>query len=100
MVEELPPPDYKVEKVAFSAFYNTRLEFILKKLNITTLLVSGVGTNGAIESTVRDAHLRDYTIYIVEDCVAGFNPALHEASLKNMAALGQVVSSKELIREP
>lgn len=97
IVDELPPPDYKVEKVAFSAFYNTRLEFLLKKLNITTLLFSGVGTNGAVESTVRDAHLRDYTIYLLEDCVAGFNPALHQASLENLATLGQIINSSLLL---
>jgi len=96
IIEELPPPDYKIEKVAFSAFYNTRLEFLLRKLNVTTLLFAGVGTNGAVESTVRDAHLRDYTIYILEDCVAGFSPALHEASLKNLATLGQLVKSEEI----
>jgi nicotinamidase-related amidase len=97
IIEELPPPDYKIEKVAFSAFYNTRLEFLLRKLNITSLLIAGVGTNGAVESTVRDAHLRDYTIYLLEDCVAGFNPALHEASLKNMATLGQVINSSVVL---
>lgn len=97
IIEELPPPDYKIEKVAFSAFYNTRLEFLLKKLNITSLLIAGVGTNGAVESTVRDAHLRDYTIYLLEDCMAGFNPALHEASLKNMATLGQVINSSVVL---
>jgi ureidoacrylate peracid hydrolase len=54
------PADYTVEKVAYSAFYQTRLEYILTRASgIDTLIVGGIVTNGGVASTVRDAHLRN-----------------------------------------
>jgi nicotinamidase-related amidase len=97
IVAELPPPDFLIEKPAFSAFFASRLDFVLARLGIARLLIGGVGTNGAVESTLRDAQLRDLGITLVTDCTAGFNRDLHEISLKNMASLARLVSSQELI---
>ncbi len=47
LVDELSPADFTVEKVAYSAFYQTRLEYILRYLGIDTLIVGGIGTPGA-----------------------------------------------------
>ena len=51
-----------VEKVAYSAFYMSRLEWVLRKAEITTLLVAGIVTNGGVASTVRDAHVRENVV--------------------------------------
>ena len=66
-VEELGPVDIRVEKVAYSAFYMSRLEWVLRRAGITTLLVGGVVTNGGVASTVRDAHVRDFTCVVLAD---------------------------------
>jgi ureidoacrylate peracid hydrolase len=50
LVDELPRPIYTVEKVAYSAFYQTRLEYILRALDIDTLIVGGIVTNGGVAS--------------------------------------------------
>ena len=59
LVDELAPADLAVEKIAYSAFYMTRLEWLLRKMGIDKLYVAGLVTNGGITSTVRDAHVRD-----------------------------------------
>ena len=41
VVEELEPIDCTIEKVAYSAFYMTRLEWLLRKCGIEALLVGG-----------------------------------------------------------
>ena len=41
MVEELAPPDLSVEKIAYSAFSMTRLEWILRKVGIEKLYIAG-----------------------------------------------------------
>jgi hypothetical protein len=41
LVDELSTADYTVEKVAYSAFYQTRLEYILRALDIDTLIIGG-----------------------------------------------------------
>lgn len=44
--------DITVEKVAYSAFHASRLEFVLGRLGITALLVAGIVMNGGVASTM------------------------------------------------
>ncbi len=48
LVDALKPADFTVEKVAFSAFYESRLEFVLRMADIETLIFAGIVTNGGI----------------------------------------------------
>ena len=52
LVDELAPADLAVEKIAYSAFYMTRLEWVLRKAGIEKLYVAGIVTNGGVASTV------------------------------------------------
>ena len=81
LVDTLAPADYTVEKVAYSAFYQTRLEYIMRALEIDTLIVGGIVTNGGVASTVRDAHLRNIHTILLSDGCAAFQPEVHEATL-------------------
>ena len=87
LVDTLAPADFTVEKVAYSAFYQTRLAFLLRKLGIDTLIVGGIVTNGGVASTVRDAHLRDLHTILLTDGCAAFRAEVHDATL---TALGTV----------
>src|SRR3989442_10835801 len=58
LVDTLKPADLMIEKVAYSAFYMSRMEFVLRRAGIDTLVFAGIVTNGGVASTVRDAHLR------------------------------------------
>jgi nicotinamidase-related amidase len=97
LVETLAPADYTVEKVAYSAFYQTRLEFILRKLGIDTLVIGGIVTNGGVASTVRDAHLRDIDTVLLSDGSAAFKPEVHEATLTSLGSLGTQMTCAEAI---
>jgi len=55
LVDELAPADLTVEKVANSALYMTRLEWLVARTGISHLYVCGIVTNGGVASTVRDA---------------------------------------------
>jgi ureidoacrylate peracid hydrolase len=82
--------DIVIEKVAYSAFYMTRLEWVLRKLNIDRLIVGGIVTNGGVASTVRDAHVRDIEAIVLEDGCAAFTSEVHAtaiAALKPVAAI-------------
>src|SRR5262249_55371463 len=59
LVDALQPADVTVEKIAYSAFYMTRLEWVLRKCTIEKLLICGIVTNGGVASTAREAHVRD-----------------------------------------
>ena len=81
LVDKLQPADITVEKVAYSAFYQTRMEFALSRAGINTLFVCGIVTNGGVASTVRDAHVRDFHTITLEDGCAAFSPETHDTCL-------------------
>jgi len=87
LVDELQPADITIEKVAYSAFYQSRLEFALNRAGITTLMVCGIVTNGGVASTVREAHVRDFQTIILEDGCAAFSAETHDISIASLATV-------------
>ncbi len=93
VVDELGHADIAVEKIAYSAFYMSRLEWVLRRAETTHLLVTGIVTNGGVASTIRDAHVRDFEITVIEDGCAAMTPALHTTAieaLRPVAAISRV----------
>ncbi|MEM6358429.1 MAG: cysteine hydrolase [Pseudomonadota bacterium] len=97
LVDALAPADYTVEKVAYSAFYQTRLEYILRALGIRALIVGGIVTNGGVASTLRDAHLRDIPTVLLSDGSAAFDPAVHDATLTSLATVTRAMTCTKAI---
>ena len=99
LVDELAPADYTVEKVAYSAFYQTRLEYILRALDIDTLIVGGIVTNGGVASTVRDAHLRNVHTVLLSDGCAAFRQEVHNATLISLGSISPILTCAELLED-
>jgi nicotinamidase-related amidase len=90
VVEIAPWVDVSVCKVAYSAFFNTQLDWVLRRAGITTVVVCGIVTNGGVASTVRDAHMRDYRTLVLADGCAAFQSSVHDTSLADMATVAQL----------
>ena len=97
LVDALAPADYTIEKVAYSALYQTRLEYILRALEIETLIVGGIVTNGGVASTLRDAHLRNLHTIVLTDGCAAFRSEVHDATLLSLASVTEQVSCDEAL---
>ena len=98
-VDALQPVDVVVEKVAYSAFYMSRLEWVIRKLGVTRLLVCGIVTNGGVASTVRDAHVRDIETIVMEDGCAAFTLATHATAIDALRPVGRVAAIKDMLME-
>lgn len=98
LVDALQPADLTVEKVAYSAFYQTRMEFSLRKAGIDTLLVCGIVTNGGVASTVRSAHVRDFNAIVLSDGCAAFSQASHESAIADLSTVGKVITCAQAQR--
>ena len=98
LVDSLQPADITVEKVAYSAFYQSRMEFTLSRAGIKTLMVCGIVTNGGVASTVRDAHVRDFQTITLSDGCAAFSAATHNVAIQSLATVGEVITIAEAIR--
>jgi nicotinamidase-related amidase len=97
LVDTLAPADYTIEKVAYSALYQTRLEYILRSLDIDTLIVGGIVTNGGVASTVRDAHLRNMHTILLTDGCAAFDAKVHDATLLSLASVTPQMTCADMI---
>jgi len=87
IVEELKPlaavnPAYVIRKHRFGAFYETRLEMMLKMLGTRTLFVAGTTANACVETSIREAYLRDYDVVALDDCISGVNAEWEETAKK------------------
>jgi catechol 2,3-dioxygenase-like lactoylglutathione lyase family enzyme len=67
-------PSLVFRKHRFGCFYETRLEAALRMLGIEALLVCGATANACVETTLREAYLRDYDVVAVTDCIAAVRP--------------------------
>jgi nicotinamidase-related amidase len=99
VVDELAPADVTVEKIAYSAFYASRLEWVLHKCGIERLIVAGIVTNGGIASTVRDAHVREFDCTVLEDGCAAFSFDMHRAAIEGLRPVARVATVAEILRE-
>ncbi len=93
----IKPDDIIVQKWRPSAFRSTNLDMVLRCNDIKTVILTGVITQGCVESTARDAMFHDYYTVIVQDSVATYKKDLHDASLKVMSSRFDMLNADELI---
>lgn len=67
-------PTFIVTKHRFGAFYETRLKALLDMLGVQALFVTGTTANACVETTLREAYLRDYDVVAVTDAIAAVRP--------------------------
>ncbi|MDR6857492.1 cysteine hydrolase [Variovorax guangxiensis] len=90
--------DVTVCKVAYSAFFNTQLDWVLRRAGIETVAVCGIVTNGGVASTVRDAHMRDYRTLVLADGCAAFGEERHQTSLADMHNVAEVMDCADFVQ--
>jgi ureidoacrylate peracid hydrolase len=99
LVDELQPADFSVEKIAYSAFYMSRLEWLLRVQGIRKLYLAGIVTNGGVASTVRDAQVRDFDCTVLEDGCAAFSKELHRAAIEGLRPVARIATIDEVMGE-
>ncbi len=94
--------DYKKEdtliiKKRYSAFFETDLDKMLKKLKADTLIVTGVNTHACIRMAAIDAYERDYEVILPIDGIDSWDKEHEKISLKYMdGGIVQVKSTDEI----
>lgn len=97
LVDELAPAEFSVEKVAYSAFYMSRLEFVLRRAGIHRLVFAGIVTNGGVAATLRDAHVREFETILLSDGCAAFKRETHDVTVASLGAIGPVMTCADFI---
>ncbi|PKF49905.1 isochorismatase family cysteine hydrolase [Enterovibrio nigricans] len=90
------PHDLIVIKPRINPFHCSSLDAVLRANQINNLYVCGVSTTWAIQSVVRDAHDRDYTVHVISDACAADTEEAHTQSLSMLERIATMTPSRLL----
>jgi ureidoacrylate peracid hydrolase len=92
------PDEVIVTKHRYGAFESTDLDLILRSRGIRSVIMTGVATNVCVETTARQAFMRDYYVVFTSDCSATYSQAQHDATLVNIDQFfGEVVTGEQIM---
>jgi nicotinamidase-related amidase len=70
---------------------------VLRQLGRSTMLMTGVSTNLAVEGIVRASVNRGFDVVVVEDCCASYPDEWHRFSIDNIMPLLATVTSSDAV---
>jgi nicotinamidase-related amidase len=90
IVKELLPVqgEYRIIKNRFSAFMNTELDFMLRRLGITNLVICGTQYPNCIRATIFDAISYGYPVTNIIDATSAQTTAIAEANITDLQNIG------------
>jgi len=92
------PGDFVVEHTRISSFFGTDLLGILAARNVRTVVATGVATNVAVDTTIRDAVQYGFDAILIEDCCTSASRAHHDAALLTLKVLAtEIVSASSFL---
>jgi nicotinamidase-related amidase len=100
ILPELAPAGDEIvfSKTAGSVFCATNIEYVLRNLGITTLVVTGIVTTGCVHTAVTDAADRGFHVILVEDGCGALVPEMHWASIRILRDVyAKILSTSEVL---
>ncbi len=85
------PGDYTIIKPRFSAFFQTELDLILRRLDIRTVILAGTTTPNCIRTTCYDAISLEYNAVVLTDCCSSQSEQIQTANMADMKNIGAIL---------
>jgi nicotinamidase-related amidase len=100
-VTHVEPQDLVVAgKKRLSPFFATDLDFLLRQMNVRTVVLDGGMTDCCILNAAFDASNLSYRVVVLRDLVRGTNEEMEDAALKMVSLhLGVVTDAADLLAE-
>ena len=102
IVDGLTPidSDYRLVKPRFSAFMQTELDFVLRRLQVDQLVVCGTQYPNCIRATIFDAVSLDYQVTLVTDICSAQTEEIATANIVDIGNVGvECVTTAEWLVE-
>ena len=99
IIDELQPLNNEIviKKTRNSAFFGTNLDFILRRLEIKKVIISGTQYPNCIRGTAADAMSYDYDVTVVTDCCSAKTQEIANSNIYDMKNMGiECISFEEL----
>jgi nicotinamidase-related amidase len=78
------PDDLHIVKKRYSAFFRTKLEYLILAEAVDTLVLAGVNTHACVRMTAIDAYQRDLDVIIPREAVGSYDRRHEAMSLRYM----------------
>lgn len=92
--------DVLVNKTRYDAFFNTKLEKILRAKDIETVIITGTMTEICCESTARSAMFHDYQVIFCSDLTFTNSRETHKNTVEVIRAnFGDAWTAQKILRE-
>jgi nicotinamidase-related amidase len=89
------PGEYRVVKPRYSGFLGTELDFMLRRLGVTDLVVCGTQYPNCIRATIFDGVSYGYNVVCVTDATSAHTPEIAAANILDIANIGVVCQTVE-----
>lgn len=101
VLAELEPyeDELVLPKTTTNVFLSTTLDYLLRNLGITHLIVSGLLTDQCVESAVRDACDRGYLVTLVTDACATCTAEQQESAFRAMSGFCRQLRTDQILAE-
>jgi ureidoacrylate peracid hydrolase len=101
VLDEIAPADDDLifRKTSSSVFISTNIDYVLRNLEVRSLIVAGLLTDQCVESAVRDACDLGYLVTLVTDACVTTSADRHEQSLTGIRGYCRQRTSDTLLTE-
>lgn len=98
---EPKPEDIEIRRTSgIIAFNGTSVDAILRRMDVSTVVLVGVSTNLGIPGNMMTACDLGYTVVIPEDCIAAADPETHAVIVENqLRMMSRITTSEDVIAE-
>jgi nicotinamidase-related amidase len=94
------PGEYKIIKNRFSAFMNTELDFMLRRLEVNHIVVCGTQYPSCIRTTVFDGISYGYHVTVLIDATSAKSQEIAEANIRDMRDVGiECIETVDFLRK-
>jgi nicotinamidase-related amidase len=85
-------------KKRYSAFYQTELDQLLRRLRPDAIILAGINSHACIRVTAIDAYQRDWETIVAADCVDSYDREHHDFSMKYMKdKIAAIMGNQEIL---
>ena len=101
VLDEIAPAEDEMifRKTSSSVFISTNIDYVLRNLEVRSLIVAGMMTDQCVESAVRDACVLGYLVTLVNDACVTDSAERHAQSLIGIRAYCRQRTTDELLAE-
>lgn len=101
VIQEIQPTlnEIVLPKTSSSVFNSTVLDYILRNLGISQLIICGCVTDQCVEHAVRDACDLGYLVTMVTDACVTYSRERHEASMTAVGGYCRQQETKKVVEE-